>query len=55
MVDRTDNDRGRIAEINLIRTIKFNGHDISKVIIEIDHINYGLNKRTNKLNKTKQN
>lgn len=38
----------------MIRTIKLNGHDISKVIIEIDHINYGINKRTNKLNKTKR-
>lgn len=50
MVDRIDERRGRIAEIELSRKIHFNGVLISRAIIEIDHINYGLNKTTGKLN-----
>jgi len=36
-------ERGRIETINLSRAIVFNGNKITKAVIEIDHINHGLN------------
>ncbi len=42
--------RGKIADVILGRKIFFNGKWIERAIIEIDHINYGLDKRTHKLN-----
>jgi hypothetical protein len=47
-------DRGRVETINLKRSISFNGNAISKAIIEIDHINHGINKKTRKLNDNKR-
>ena len=47
-------ERGDIVE-NLIRPpIMFNGCSYSKVKVEIDHINYGLDKETKRLNKKRR-
>jgi len=43
--------RGRIEEIELKKPITFNSNRITRAVIEIDHINYGLNKKTKSLNK----
>ncbi|MBY0515402.1 MAG: hypothetical protein K2P81_00735 [Bacteriovoracaceae bacterium] len=37
-------ERGRIEEIKLKRSIKLNSYRILRALIEIDHINYGLDK-----------
>lgn len=42
--------RGKVNTITLKVPIVFNGHKIIKAIIELDHINYGLNPRTKTLN-----
>ncbi|MBC7458498.1 MAG: hypothetical protein H7235_09480 [Bdellovibrionaceae bacterium] len=47
-------DRGQIKEITLKRQITFNGSVIKKAVIEIDHINYGLNSKTKSLNEKKR-
>lgn len=47
-------DRGQIKEITLKRQITFNGNIIKKAVIEIDHINFGLNSKTKSLNKKKR-
>ncbi len=47
-------ERGLIEEIKLRRAIFFNGNSITRAVIEIDHINYGLDKKTGKLKKTKR-
>jgi hypothetical protein len=47
-------DRGKVESITLKRSISFNGNTISLAIIEIDHINHGLNKKTGKLNTNKR-
>jgi hypothetical protein len=46
--------RGRIETINLKSSIVLNGNPISKARIEIDHINYGLDKKTGELNKRRR-
>ena len=50
----TDYERGRIEKISLKKPFTFNGTQITEAIIEIDHINHGLNKKTLKLNGTKR-
>lgn len=47
---KRDFDRGRIETVTLKRPFTFNGSEISQAIIEIDHINFGLDRRTLKLN-----
>jgi hypothetical protein len=47
-------DRGRIEEIKLKKSITINGHLITHAVIEIDHINHGLNEKTGKLNTIKR-
>lgn len=42
--------RGRIQTVKLKTPIVFNGNNITEAIIEIDHINFGLNSKTAKLN-----
>ncbi len=42
-------DRGVIETLSLKKTIFFNSNKITAAIIEIDHINYGLDKKTKKL------
>jgi uncharacterized protein YifE (UPF0438 family) len=42
--------RGKISTIILKTPIIFNGHKIVKAVIELDHINYGLNSKTKELN-----
>lgn len=49
-----NSDRGAVKTLNLKDAILLNGHKITKAIIEIDHINYGLNGRTKELNKKKR-
>lgn len=44
-------DRGRIENVTIDKPIVFNGNAITSLIIEIDHINHGINTRTRKLNK----
>jgi hypothetical protein len=44
--------RGRVESVILKKMIIFNGGEIRKAKIEIDHINLGLNKKTKELNKT---
>jgi len=51
---KPDYDRGRIETIDLKRSIVFNGNTIKKAVIEIDHINYGLNSKTRALNTKKR-
>lgn len=47
-------ERGRVEEIKLKKTIKLNSYQISKALIEIDHINFGLDKlgRLKKMRRT---
>lgn len=47
-------DRGQVKEITLKRQITFNGCAIKKAVIEIVHINYGLNSKTKSLNEKKR-
>lgn len=44
--------RGRIVTGDLTKSIVFNSTIITKAVIEIDHINYGLDKKTKKLKTT---
>lgn len=46
--------RGNINTITLKVPIVFNGHKIIKAIIQLDHINLGLNPRTKMLNVKKR-
>ena len=46
--------RGKINTITLKTPIVFNGHKIVKALIELDHINYGLNSKTKELNLKKR-
>jgi len=41
---KVSHQRGRIEEIKLKKSIKINSYNISKALIEIDHINHGLDK-----------
>ena len=50
----TEYDRGKIESICLKKTFVFNSNVITEAIIEIDHVNYGLNKATKKLNTKKR-
>jgi hypothetical protein len=49
-----DADRGRIEKIKLKKPIKINGHSITHAVIEIDHINHGLDEKTGKLSTLKR-
>jgi hypothetical protein len=49
-----ERERGRVVDIILSRPITFNSSIITKAKIEIDHINFGLNKKTKKLNEKKR-
>lgn len=42
--------RGRVETITLKKAIVFNSNKITTAVIEIDHINFGLNKKTYALN-----
>jgi hypothetical protein len=44
-------DRGMVVVFTLKKAIVFNDNVITKARIEIDHINYGLNRKTGALNK----
>lgn len=46
--------RGKIEEIKLSRPIVFNGNEVKKAKIEIDHINFGLDLKTGKLNEKRR-
>lgn len=46
--------RGKINSIKLKSAIVFNGHKITKAVVELDHINYGLSSKTGELNKKKR-
>lgn len=52
-VQSTQN-RGKIETIKLKRAIVLNGAEITRAIIEIDHVNYGLDSKTGLLKKTKR-
>lgn len=54
MGKRTPASRGRIETVKLKKALLFNGSRITKAIIEIDHINHGLDPKTKQLNKTKR-
>lgn len=43
--------RGRVVQVSLKKSIRLNSNEISEAIVEIDHINFGLNKKTGGLNK----
>lgn len=47
-------DRGRIEKIKLKKPVIFNANKITTAVIEIDHINHGLNKNTWQLNANKR-
>jgi len=49
-MEKPDFDRGKVETISLKRRLIFNSNLITKAVVEIDHINYGLNKKTRKLN-----
>ncbi len=51
---RPQKDRGRVERIKLKKPILFNSKEITEAVIEIDHINYGLNRNTQSLNKRKR-
>lgn len=46
--------RGRTIHVALKQPFTLNGNRITDAMIEIDHINYGINKKTFKLNDTKR-
>jgi hypothetical protein len=46
--------RGRVETLKLKRSIEFNSCRISQAVIEIDHINFGLDKKTGNLKKNKR-
>ncbi|MBC7538818.1 MAG: hypothetical protein H7281_08355 [Bacteriovorax sp.] len=43
--------RGKVVEIDLFTSVKFNERLYLKAVIEIDHVNKGLDKKTKKINK----
>tara|TARA_R110002049_G_C9029651_1_gene551934 strand:- start:485 stop:877 length:393 start_codon:yes stop_codon:yes gene_type:complete len=45
--------RGKIETVTLSKPIVFNGNRISIAIIEIDHINFGLDKKSKELSEKK--
>lgn len=47
-------ERGKVLELKLDRVIELNGNLIRFASIELDHINYGLDKRTKKLRPKKR-
>jgi len=47
-------DRGQIERVELKKSIIFNSNIITVAIIEIDHINFGLDKKTGSLNKKRR-
>lgn len=47
-------DRGRVVTIELSRLLQLNGKTIRRAIIELDHINYGLDSKTKTLNKKRR-
>lgn len=49
-MDKKHDDRGRITQIKLSKSITLNRQKITRAVIEIDHINHGLNEKTKKLN-----
>lgn len=49
-----NNERGNIYTIKLKYPILFNGNKVINAIIELDHINYGLSKKTGLLNVKKR-
>lgn len=46
--------RGRVETVTLASSFVLNGNTITKARIEIDHINYGLDKKTGQLNKKRR-
>ena len=50
----SDYDRGRIETIRLKKTLVFNSNLIKEAVVEIDHINHGLSKKTRGLNVKKR-
>ncbi len=48
---KNHSNRGKVEEIRLQKSITFNGNIITKAIIEIDHVNFGLDKNGLKKNK----
>jgi hypothetical protein len=51
---KADYDRGKVENIRFKKPLNFNGNSITEAIIEIDHINHGLNKTTRNLNVKKR-
>ena len=49
-----NNERGAVNIVKLKSTILFNGNKVTTGIIELDHINYGLNSKTKCLNTKKR-
>ena len=47
-------DRGRIEEVKLLKPILLNGNPVTELKIELDHINFGISKKTKKLNKSRR-
>lgn len=51
---QADFERGKIVEVTLRQPFTLNGNRITHAKIEIDHINFGLDKKTFKLNSKKR-
>jgi hypothetical protein len=49
-----ETDRGRIEAVKLSKPILLNGNAVTELKIEIDHINFGINKKTKKLNTSRR-
>lgn len=49
-MSKTSVKRGRVETIKLKKPIVFNSDVVTTAVIEIDHINFGLNKKTGMLN-----
>jgi len=54
VIRKSMNCRGRVVEIILEFPVVLNGNEITKVKVEIDHINFGLNKKTGMLNRKRR-
>lgn len=51
-MSKTSLKRGRVKTIKLKKPIVFNSNVVTTAVIEIDHINHGLDKKTKALKKT---
>ena len=49
-----ETDRGRVEEVTLSKPILLNGNAVTRLQVEIDHVNFGINRKTKKLNTSRR-